>query len=135
MELSVWFPGKKKVDIAVGSFVIHTDQSFAHGGDGTAPEPFDLFLASIGACAGLYVLGFCQSRNISTERIRIEQKADFAKGTLSKVTLTAHVPPGFPTKYLQALVTAASGCAVKRAMDARPEIAVQAVQAGEQARA
>jgi ribosomal protein S12 methylthiotransferase accessory factor len=135
MELSVWFPGKKKVDVAVGSFVVHTDQSFGHGGDGSAPEPFDLFLASIGACAGLYVLGFCQSRGIPTDRIRIEQKADLAKGTLSKVSLAIHVPPGFPEKYLQALVTAASGCAVKRAMDSKPEITVQAIQAAEQARA
>jgi putative redox protein len=135
MELSVWFPGKKKVDVAVGAFVIHSDQSLAHGGEGTAPEPFDLFLASIGACAGLYVLGFCQSRGIQTERIRIEQQAHIDKGTLSKVTLAIHVPPGFPTKYLQALELAASGCAVKRAMDAHPEIAVHAVQAAEQARA
>ena len=135
MELSVWFPGKKKVDVAVGPFVIHTDQSFAHGGEGSAPEPFDLFLASIGACAGLYVLGFCQSRGISTDRIRLELKAEFAKGTLAKVTLAIHVPPSFPTKYLQALELAASGCAVKRAMDAHPEIAVRAIQAAEQARA
>jgi len=135
MELSVWFPGRKKVDVAIGSFVVQTDQSFAHGGDGSAPEPFDLFLASIGACAGLYVLGFCQSRGIPTEHIRIEQKADFAKGTLSKVSLAIHVPASFPAKYLQALVTAASGCAVKRALDSHPEIAVQAVPAADQARA
>ena len=72
MELSVRFPGKKKVDVAAGSFVIHTDQSVAHGGDGSAPEPFDVFLASIGACAGVYVLAFCNSRGIPTEEIRIE---------------------------------------------------------------
>src|SRR5205085_1350392 len=56
MELTVYFPGQKKVEVAVGPFVVHTDQSIAHGGEGTAPEPFTLFLASLGACAGVYVL-------------------------------------------------------------------------------
>ncbi|HZR07895.1 MAG TPA: OsmC family protein [Myxococcales bacterium] len=128
MELSVRFPGKKKVDVAAGSFVIHTDQSPAHGGDGTAPEPFDVFLASIGACAGVYVLAFCNSRGIPTDEIRIEEKARFDRGTLASVTLEVIVPPAFPSKYLQALQVAASSCPVKRAFDARPEISIRTSQ-------
>jgi len=131
VELSVWFPGKKKVDVAVGSFIIHTDQSVAHGGDGSAPEPFDLFLASMGACAGVYVLAFCASRGIPTDQIRIEEKAQFERGTLSGVTLDVHVPPSFPAKYLQALQVAASGCPVKRAFSAQPEITIRTVQSSE----
>ena len=128
MELMVSFPGKKKVDVAAGSFVIHTDQSLAHGGDATAPEPFDVFLASIGACAGVYVLAFCNSRGIPTEQIRIEEKAQFERGTLSGVTLEVIVPPTFPAKYLQALQVAASSCPVKRAFDAKPLISIRTVQ-------
>ncbi len=134
MELSVRFPGKKKVDVAVGSFVIHTDQSVAHGGDGTAPEPFDVFLASIGSCAGVYVLAFCNSRGIPTDEIRIEEKAQFDRGTLASVTLDVIVPPGFPAKYLQALQVAASSCPVKRAFDARPEISIRTLQQAVEAR-
>jgi ribosomal protein S12 methylthiotransferase accessory factor len=135
VDLSVWFPGKKKVDVAAGSFVIHTDQSVAHGGDGSAPEPFDLFLASIGACAGVYVIAFCNSRGIPTDEIRLEEKARFERGTLAGVTIDIHVPPSFPAKYLQALQVAASSCPVKRAFAAQPEIAIRTVQAGEEARA
>ena len=134
MELSVRFPGKKKVDVAVGSFVIHTDQIVAHGGDGTAPEPFDVFLASIGSCAGVYVLAFCNSRGIPTDEIRIEEKAQFDRGTLASVTLDVIVPPGFPAKYLQALQVAASSCPVKRAFDARPEISIRTLQQAVEAR-
>ena len=128
MELTVYFPDKKKVDVAVGPFVIHTDQSVPHGGDATAPEPFTLFLASLGACAGVYVLGFCQARNIPTDGIRLDQKAEFdASGTLSGVTIEINVPEGFPQKYLAAVQAAAEKCAVKRAFDARPPIVVRTV--------
>jgi ribosomal protein S12 methylthiotransferase accessory factor len=130
VELSVSFPSKKKVDVTVGRFVIHTDQSVAHGGDGSAPEPFDLFLASIGACAGVYVLGFCQSRQIPTEQIRIEERPIFDRGTLVSVELEIVVPPTFPAKYLQALQVATSSCAVKRAFEAHPEIKLRTVQPG-----
>jgi len=135
VQLSVWFPGKKRVDVAVGSFVVHTDQSVAHGGDGSAPEPFDLFLASMGACAGVYVLAFCSSRGIPTDQIRIEEKAQFERGTLSGVTIDVHVPASFPEKYLHALQVAASSCPVKRAFAAQPEIAIRTVQAAGEARA
>ena len=129
MELSVYFPGKKKVEVAAGQFVIHADQSVAHGGDATAPEPFTLFLASLGACAGVYVLGFCQARGIPTDGLRLEQKAEFdASGTLSGVKIDIHVPETFPQKYLAAVQAAAEKCAVKRAFEARPPIAVRTVQ-------
>ena len=134
MELSVWFPGKKKVDVGAGSFVIHTDQSLAHGGEASAPEPFDLFLASIGACAGVYVLAFCNSRGIPTEQIRIEEKPQYEHGTLSGVTLDVIVPPAFPARYLQALQIAASTCPVKRAFDAKPLISIRTTQPGGEAR-
>ena len=137
MELSVYFPGQKKVEVAVGPFVVHTDQTIAHGGEGTAPEPFTLFLASLGACAGVYVLGFCQARNIPTDDIRLEQKAEFDKatGTLSGVSIEIHVPATFPQKYLAAVQAAAEKCAVKRAFEAKPEIAVRTVQPQAEARA
>ena len=62
---AITFPGGKRVDAQVGPYLIQTDQPKDEGGDGTAPEPFMLFLASIGTCAGIYVLGFCQSRGIA----------------------------------------------------------------------
>ena len=136
MDLSVYFPGQKKVEVAVGPFVVHTDQSIAHGGEGTAPEPFTLLLASLGACAGVYVLGFCQARGIPTDDIRLEQKAEFDETkTLSGVSIEIHVPETFPQKYLAAVQAAAEKCAVKRAFEAKPLIAVRTVQPKAEVRA
>jgi ribosomal protein S12 methylthiotransferase accessory factor len=134
--MEIYFPGKKKVDVAAGQFVIHTDQTTAHGGDGTAPEPFTLFLASMGACAGVYVLGFCQARGIPTDDIRLEQNAEFdEKGALAKVTIDINLPATFPQKYLAAVQAAAEKCAVKRAFEAHPAIDVRTVQAKAEVRA
>ena len=59
------------------------------GGDGSAPQPFDLFLASIATCAGIYVLGFCQQRGISAEGIKILQRmhTDPLSGLVARIDL------------------------------------------------
>jgi putative redox protein len=67
MEMKVYFPGNKRVYADYKGFTIETDQPAHGGGDDTAPAPFDLFIASIGTCAGIFMLGFMQQRNIPTE--------------------------------------------------------------------
>ena len=64
MEMKVYFPGGKRVYADYGGFTIETDQPARGGGDDSAPAPFDLFLASIGTCAGIFALGFMQQRGI-----------------------------------------------------------------------
>jgi ribosomal protein S12 methylthiotransferase accessory factor len=130
-ELTISFPGGKKVDAALGAHVVHTDQPVAGGGEDSAPAPFSLFLASIGTCAGIYVLGFCQNRNLPTEGLRILQRAQFnaETGVLERVELDIQVPPGFPEKYHDALVRVADQCAVKKAIQAMPQFSVRAVPA------
>jgi len=69
--MRITFPGGKKVQAEVRGFIVTTDQSEASGGDGSAPSPFDLFLASIGTCTGYYVMAFCQQREIPTDDIEV----------------------------------------------------------------
>lgn len=118
MELTVTFPGGKRVDAQILGHTIKTDQAPEAGGEGTAPEPYLLFLASLGTCAGIYVLSFCQRRGLSTEGIFLRQRMDFdpSGGRLERVTLAIHVPPSFPGKYRDALVRAADQCAVKKVL-------------------
>lgn len=71
MEMIIDFPGGAKVDAHFGSYTVKTDQPPAGGGEGSAPAPFEIFLASIGTCAGIYVLGFCRQRGLPTDGIRI----------------------------------------------------------------
>ena len=95
MEMIVTFPGGARVDAQFGPHLIRTDQPPQAGGDDSAPAPFALFLASIGTCAGIYVLGFCKQRGLPTEGIRIVQRVegDRATGMIGKIELDIQVPP------------------------------------------
>lgn len=130
-ELVVTLPGGKRVDARIGGHVVRTDQPRDNGGEDTAPAPFDLFLAAIGTCAGIYVAGFCQKRGLATEGIRIVQRShvDPETRTLARVELDIEVPPSFPEKYREALVRVADQCAVKKAIQAQPVFEVRTVAA------
>lgn len=118
MEMVIDFPGGSRVDAHFGPFTVKTDQPPA----ATAPTPFATFLASIGTCAGIYVLGFCQQRGLPTEGIRIIQRmhTDMFSGMVGKIELEIQVPPTFPEKYLPSLVRAAELCAVKKHFERPP---------------
>ena len=104
----------------------------APGGLPPAATPFVTFLASIGTCAGIYVLGFCQKRELPTDGIRIAQRNHFhpETGVLARVELDIEVPASFPEKYREALVRVADQCAVKKAIQAQPVFEVRTVVAG-----
>lgn len=127
--MRVYFPGNKKVYAEHNGFVIQTDQPPQGGGDGSAPAPFDLFLASLATCGGIYVKGFCDSRGISAEGIELEQHLDYdpVKGRISKISIEIKVPEDFPEKYYPVLVNAVNKCAVKRTIQDPPEFEVNTV--------
>ncbi len=128
-QMSITIGSGKKVDAEFGGFVIHTDQSRQAGGEGTAPEPFALFLASIGTCAGIFVSSFCQNRAIPTEGIRLVQTHSPRESGpgIGRIEIAIEVPRDFPEKYLDAVVNAANLCAVKRHIQDPPDFAVRAV--------
>lgn len=129
MELTITFPGGKRVNAELRGRTIATDQPPEAGGEGSAPEPYALFAASIGTCAGFYALTFCQSRGISTEGLAIRQRMRIENKKLLAVELDIDLPPDFPEKYREPLIRAADGCAVKKAIQAMPEIVVRTVPA------
>ncbi len=128
MEMIIDFPGGKRVDAHFGSYTVPTDQPPQAGGDGSAPTPFATFLASIGTCAGIYVLGFCQQRGIPTDGIKIIQRmeVDRATGMTTKVYLDIHLPPDFPEKYKDAVIRSADQCAVKKHLAHPPQFEITA---------
>ncbi|MGM0597803.1 MAG: OsmC family protein [Myxococcota bacterium] len=120
-------PGEnKRVNAIVGDRTIKTDQSRLAGGDSSAPEPFTLFLVSLGTCAGSYVFQFCQARNISTEGVKIKEKIISRKDGkgIEKIQFEIELPPEFPEKYEKAVVRAANLCTVKKYLENTPEITV-----------
>ncbi len=126
MELEVFFEENLKVNAKIGNQIVKTDQPVRAGGDGTAPAPFDLFLASLGTCAGIYVKGFCQQRGIPTDDIKIIQKHQWNPVTrlIDKIDMKVILPEDFPEKYKPIVLKAVDQCAVKKHLASPPEFAV-----------
>ncbi len=126
MEMTTRFPGGLRVDAQFGDFTVSTDQAKANGGDSSAPEPYAYFLSSIATCAGIFVLRFCQARDIPAEQISIKLSNDWnkEKGTPDTIFLEIQVPPEFPEKYLSALIRAVNECSVKKTIVNQPEFKV-----------
>lgn len=124
MKMEIYFDGNKKVNASVKGHIIKTDQPVNAGGEDSAPAPFDLFLASIGTCAGIYIKGFCDQRGISTDNIKITQTMEYnpEKKLIGKISLDIKLPPDFPEKYKDALINVANLCTVKKHLFNPPEI-------------
>ncbi len=124
MDLEIVFPGGKKVDALYEGFTIKTDQPEKMGGDYSAPAPFDLFIASIGTCAGFYVLTFFQKRDLPFEgtKVLVRTHQDAKSKLTNKISIDIHLPQGFPEKYRDAVVRAVEQCWVTRHLHNPPEI-------------
>ena len=116
MSIEIFFAGTKKVNADIDGFTVKTDQPVQSGGDNSAPTPFNLFLASLGTCAGIYVKGFCDQRGIDTSAMHIvmDYNYDSIRKMIGKFIMHIHVPADFPEQYDAAIVKTASLCAVKR---------------------
>jgi len=132
MKMNIRFPGGVAVDAEFGPHRLRTDQKVEHGGEGSAAPPFDLFLASIGTCAGYYVLRFCQERGIDTAGLgmTLETVRDEAAKRVGRIRLVVEPPAGFPEKYHRALARAIDQCSVKRHILEPPEFEVEVGRPG-----
>jgi putative redox protein len=121
MEMTIEFPGGEQVAARFEGLEVMTSQ------DGSSPAPFDLFLASIGTCAGFYVLRFCRQRGISTDGLRLRQRVLANPGThmVDRIELDIELPRGFPEQYRDAAIRSAQLCAVKKHLETPPRIEVR----------
>jgi putative redox protein len=126
MEMTVTFPGNLKVDAEYEGFTIRTDQPVTAGGDESAPAPFSLFLASIGTCAGIYLLSFLKQRGLDTQHAGVTMRTvkDPETGLIGTIELDLNLPDDFPEKYNAAVVRAVELCAVKRHLIHPPEFVI-----------
>jgi ribosomal protein S12 methylthiotransferase accessory factor len=124
--MEVTFDGGKVITAHLNGHSIKTDQPVKSGGGNTAPAPFELFLASIGTCAGIYIKSFCDQREIPSENIKIIQTVEFDNQTklLKNVKLDIKLPADFPEKYKSAVINSAELCAVKKTINNPPAFEV-----------
>ncbi len=126
MEMEIALTGGKKVEASFKGFTVQTDQPVKVQGDNSAPPPFDLFLASIGTCAGYYVLIFCQKRDLPTDDIKVLLKTEGEK-RVDKIKIEVILPASFPEKYKEAVIKSANSCTVKKHILEPPEFEIVAV--------
>jgi uncharacterized OsmC-like protein len=128
--ITVEFTGDKRINARVGDFLIQTDQPVRYGGEATAPAPFELFLASLATCAGIFAWNFCEMRKIATEGLALEMACvdDAQKKMIGEVRFLLTLPTGFPEKYRQGIIRAMEQCAVKRHMQDAPAFSVEVVE-------
>jgi len=126
--MRVSLPGGVRVEAQYKGFVIKTDQPAYAGGENSAPSPFDLFLASLGTCAGYFVAAFCQERRIPTEGVFLGVRIERNPKTrmVGKIGIEISLPPDFPGKYKAAVVKAADQCTVKNHLAQPPAFEITA---------
>lgn len=124
MEMNVRSLGKLKIEVSYGDYKVMSNHSVEGGGDGTAPNPFELFIASIAACSGYYAYSFCNARNIPTENITVKLTADMdaKKKMVEDIHVEVQLPPEFPVKYEASIIKAVEFCTVKRHLESPPAI-------------
>jgi putative redox protein len=120
--MEITFDGGKVITAHSHGHVIKTDQPTDSGGTDTAASPFELFLASIGTCAGIYVKSFCDNRQIPADKIRIIQTTEYNKetGLPVSIKLDIQLPPDFPEKYKASVLHVAGLCKVKKSIASPP---------------
>jgi len=126
--MEITFDGGKVITAHTHGHSIRTDQPIDNGGANIAPTPFDLFMASIGTCAGIYVKSFCDNRKIPTDGFKIIQTSEFNEetGLPVNIKIDIQVPATFPEKYKNSLINVAELCKVKKSIANPPKFEVTA---------
>jgi len=124
--MEVTFDGGKVITAHINGHSIKTDQPVKLGGENSAPSPFELFLAAIGTCAGIYVKSFCEQRNIPSDKIKIIQtmESDNQAGIPTNINMDIQLPTDFPDKYKDAVISSAELCKVKKTLANPPKFKI-----------
>lgn len=122
--MEIVFGDGLRVRAEFDGLTVETDQPVATGGEGTAASPYDLFLASLGTCAGYFALRFMRQRGIDAKgaRLTLSSEKDPETGLAAVVTIDLELPLGFPDKYRDAVVRAMDQCKVKRQLEHPPSV-------------
>ncbi len=123
-EWNVTFPGGKRVAAECAGVRIVSDQPLDAGGEGSAPAPFDMFLAALANCSGYFLLEFCHRRDLSTDGLALQQEVtrDAKTRRVTGIRQVVTLPGGFPEKYQAAALRAAASCSIKKLLEAPPPI-------------
>lgn len=130
MEIKVNFLDKLRLEAKFDDFTVIADQPIRYKGDGSAPGPFDYFLASSALCAAYFVKLYCDTRNISTENIRLSQNniVDPENRYQQTFKIQVELPPDIPEVDRRGILSSIERCTVKKVVQAGPEFVIEEVE-------
>ena len=129
MEIKVNFLDKLRLEAKFDDFTVIADQPIRYKGDGSAPGPFDYFLASSALCAAYFVKLYCDTRNIPTENIRLSQNniVDPENRYQQTFKIQVELPPDIAEVDRRGIVSAIERCTVKKVVQTGPEFVIELV--------
>jgi ribosomal protein S12 methylthiotransferase accessory factor len=130
MEIKVNFLDKLRLEAKFDDFTVVSDQPVRYKGDGSAPGPFDYFLASSALCAAYFVKLYCVTRNIPTENIRLSQNniVDPENRYQQIFKIQVELPADISAKDRQGILRSIDRCTVKKVVQAGPEFVIEEVE-------
>jgi len=130
MEIKVNFLDKLRLVAKFDDFTVIADQPIRYKGDGSAPGPFDYFLASSALCAAYFVKLYCDTRNIPTEHIRLSQNniVDPENRYQQIFKIQVELPADISAKDRQGILRSIERCTVKKVVQTGPEFVIEEVE-------
>ena len=130
MEIKVNFLDKLRLEAKFDDFTVISDQPIRYKGDGSAPGPFDYFLASSALCAAYFVKLYCETRNISTENIRLSQNniVDPENRYQQIFKIQVELPEDISASDRKGILRSIERCSVKKVVQAGPEFVIEEVK-------
>jgi len=130
MEIKVNFLDKLRLEAKFDDFTVVADQPIRYKGDGSAPGPFDYFLASSALCAAYFVKLYCMTRNIPTENIRLSQNniVDPENRYQQIFKIQVELPADISAKDRQGILRSIDRCTVKKVVQTGPEFVIEEVE-------
>ncbi len=130
MEIKVNFLENLRLEAKFDDFTVITDQPIRYKGDGSAPSPFDYFLASSALCAAYFVRLYCNARNIPTENIRLSQNniVDPEDRYNQIFKIQVELPEDLSAKDREGILRSIERCTVKKVVQTGPEFKIETVE-------
>ncbi|MDQ5882225.1 MAG: ribosomal protein methylthiotransferase accessory factor [Pseudomonadota bacterium] len=130
MEIKVNFLDKLRLEAKFDDFTVISDQPIRYKGDGSAPGPFDYFLASSALCAAYFVKLYCDTRGIPTENIRLSQNniVDPENRYKQIFKIQVELPADISAKDRLGILRSIDRCTVKKAVQAGPDFVIEEVE-------
>ena len=130
MEIKVNFLDNLRLEAKFDDFSVISDQPIRYKGDGSAPSPFDYFLASSALCAAYFIKVYCKARDISTENIRLSQNniVDPDDRYNQILQIQVELPDDMSAKDREGILRSIDRCTVKKVVQTGPEFKIETVE-------